>query len=107
MTVNTVKTSLSRTLGNAAIALRDHQPLEMERELGNLIKSARIALLELEEVEQESKLVLKPGVMPLADLAAAWKGYVPTPHNDFADGYKHGADDAADELLDWLRVNNG
>jgi hypothetical protein len=42
----------------------------------------------------------------LTELARAWKGYQPTPHNDFADGYNTGANDAANELLDWLK-NNG
>ena len=66
------------------------------------------ALVQLELAPNDRivvRLRLKNRNEQLAELARAWKRYEPTPHNDFADGYATGANDAANELLDWLKHN--
>lgn len=98
MKPNTAATSLKRAIDNAVSAHIDGNAVFEERALVELIRSARIALMELETP------VDSPG-SALTVLADNWGDYQRTPDNDYSDGYKNGLTDAADELLDWIKRN--
>lgn len=52
---------------------------------------------------RETRTAGDPRPRALRELAGAWRAYIPTPDNDYADGVQAGLSEAADDLDEWLR----